>query len=54
MQQRKIASMEDLFETQRRELFARLSEMDKVHTTKSLQLQRCIQKIAIEAKIEIS
>jgi hypothetical protein len=46
MQQRKITSIEDLFETQRRELFARLGEMDKVQTTKSLQLQRGLQKVA--------
>ena len=46
MQARKLVSIEDLFETQRRELFGRLTELDKNMTSKYSVVERAVLEIA--------
>ena len=46
MQTRKLSSIEDLFETQRRELFGRLSEQDKNATNRFVVIERALVEIA--------
>jgi hypothetical protein len=54
MQARKLASIEDLFETQRKELFQRMSEMEKSQTSKYLGAQRNIALIASASNVDLS
>ena len=44
--------MEDLFETQRKELFIRVSELEKGLTNKYSSLARAIQDVAKEEKMD--
>ena len=46
LQARKITSIEDLFETQRRELFSKLTELEKSLTNKYGVLERALLEIA--------
>jgi len=46
LQSRKISSIEDLFETQRRELFSRLTELEKTMTNKYSIVERAVLEIA--------
>lgn len=51
---RKLSSVEDLFETQRKELFGRMSELDKSMGNKHTSLVRAITEIAKETKVDVS
>jgi len=46
LQSRKLTSIEDLFETQRRELFIRIIEMEKTLTNKYSTMERAVVQIA--------
>lgn len=46
LQARKLSSIEDLFETQRRELFSRLTEQDKNVQNKFAVVERAVVDIA--------
>jgi antitoxin component HigA of HigAB toxin-antitoxin module len=49
--QRKLTSIEDLFETQRKELFASMSELEKVMSKKQENIVRAIKEITQELNI---
>lgn len=51
---RKLSSIEDLFETQRKELFGRMSELEKAMTNKYTSVARATTEIAKEAKVDVS
>ena len=46
MQLRKLTSIEDLFDTQRRELFSKVSELDKNMGSKYATLERAVLELA--------
>jgi len=46
LQSEKLTSIEDLFETQRRELFSRIIEMEKTLTNKYSTMERAVVQIA--------
>ncbi len=52
MLQRRIASVEDLFETQRKELFSSMSEVERVLGKRMESLARAIKEISGELKIQ--
>ena len=49
---RKLSSIEDLFETQRKELFGRMSELDKSMTNKYTSVARAVTEIGKETKVD--
>ena len=49
---RKITSVEDLFETQRKELFSKMTELEKGLNAKQTSLARAITEIAKEIKMD--
>ena len=51
---RKIASVEDLFETQRKELFSRMSELEKHLSQRFTQCSRAIGEIGSSLKLDTS
>lgn len=48
---RKVNSIEDLFETQRKELFSTMSELDKVLSKRQENVCRAIKEITQELNI---
>lgn len=50
--QRRIASVEDLFETQRKELFSSMSEVERVLGKRLEHVTRAIKEMAGELKIQ--
>ena len=51
---RKLSSIEDLFETQRKELFSRMSELEKSMSGKYAQVSRAMTEVAKETKVDVS
>lgn len=49
---RKVGSVEDLFETQRKELFGRMSELEKVLSNKYINISRAVLDVAREVKMD--
>lgn len=49
---RKVGSVEDLFETQRKELFGRMSELEKVLSNKYINIARAVLDVAREVKMD--
>lgn len=49
---RKLGSVEDLFETQRKELFGRMSELEKVLSNKYINIARAVLDVAREVKMD--
>ena len=49
---RKLSSIEDLFETQRKELFGRMSELEKAMTNKCTAVARAVTEIAKVTKVD--
>lgn len=49
--QRKVHSVEDLFETQRKELYASMSDMEKILSKKTDNITRAFKEITSELNI---
>ena len=49
----KFNSIQDLFETQRRELYLRMNELEKNMTSKFLKLQRKVIRIAEQVNVDL-